>query len=104
MKYDRSSILRRAHVLRRQNGVTMSDAMKAAWAEAKAPNAVAPQRLPLEAVALVVVAMARKLREARIEIGFRVSTEIGVRVAPKGEMPMALVRRGEIGAGFVTGR
>ncbi len=104
MKYDRSSILRRAHVLRRQNGVTMSDAMKAAWAEAKAPNAVAPQRLPLEAVALGVVAMARKVRDARIEAGFRVKVDVGLRVTPKGEMPMAFVKRGEIGAGFVTGR
>ncbi len=92
--------MHRAHVLRRQDKLSMADALKAAWVEARSPKpvAIAPQRLPLEAVALGVVAMARKVKDARIEIGFRVSADIGVRVTPKGEAPVVYAKRAEIGA------
>lgn len=95
MNIDRGAVMRRAHALRKAKGMSMSDAMKAAWAEAKAPPALPTVRpgIPDRAIAL-----ARAMTGARIEVAFRIRVDIGVRVTPRDVAPMAVVRSGEIGA------
>lgn len=100
-RYDRRKIMRRAHALRAGTVKDFSACLRMAWDEAKAkPIAIAPQRLPLEAAALGVIALAKKIKNSRVEVAFRVKADIGVRVTPRGEAPMAFVKAGEIGAAY----
>ena len=102
MKYDRKQIMRDAHRRRRETGVAFGDCLKAAWAFAKAPKAVAiaPQRLPLEAAVMDTVALIRKLKKSRIEVAGRISVDIGVRITPNGEAPLAYVASKQIAGGY----
>lgn len=102
MKHDRSAIMRRAHQIKKQNRVTLSEGMKLAWSEAKTqkPLALAPQRLPLEAIALDAWALAKKLKGARVDVGLRVRIDAGLRITPKNAAPLALIKQGEIGGGL----
>ncbi len=45
-RYDVKAIMNKAHELRRENGLTMKEALKRAWAEAKADVEAAGNRLP----------------------------------------------------------
>ncbi len=101
MKYDRSTIMLHAHALRKEAGMSMSDAMKQAWQEARAPKAVAVAPMlilsPMAQAAMGAVALVRKLRGARIDVAMRVRVDAGLRVTPKGEAPIAFAKKGEIG-------
>ena len=107
MKYDRRDVMRRAHALRRSNDLTMSEAMKAAWAQVKQPQALPAiqRRPPLEMLAQDIIALPQrakalvaKVKDARIEFAFRVKAEVGVRVTLRDDPSMAFVKAGEIGA------
>lgn len=102
MKYNRRSIMRRAHALRAETGWAFAKCLRQAWAEAKAPKAIAiaPQKLPLEAAVIGAVALARRLKNSRIEVAGRICVDIGLRITPKGEAPLAWVTSKEIAGGY----
>lgn len=100
MKYNRQQIMRRAHCMRAETNKPFADCLRAAWAEAKC---VAPPALilpPVAQAALGAVAIVRKLRSAHIEIAARVHVDLGLRVTPKGEMPMAWIASKELAGGY----
>lgn len=84
-KYDRSAILKRAHQLKHQH--PWGESLRLAWAEAKSVGAVAlaPQRLPLEALVVDTWSLARKIANGRIRAGVRVKIDFGLQVEPEGE-------------------
>lgn len=101
MKYNRKQIMRRAHALRTETGRAFGECLRLSWAEAKAkPVAIAPQRLPLESVVLGAVDLVKKLKSSRIEVAGRVHVDLGIRVTPKGEAPLAWVTSKEIAGGY----
>lgn len=101
MTYNRSKIMRRAHALRAETAKEFGECLRMAWAEAKSkPVAIAPQRLPLEAAVMGAVALAKKLKSSRIEVAGRISVDLGVRVTPKGEAPMAYVVSKQMAGGY----
>lgn len=103
MKYDRKQIMRRAHSLRAETARPFGDCLRKAWAEAKAPKAIVQPKLilpPVAQAAMGAVALAKKLKGARIEIAARVHVDLGVRVTPKGEAAMAWVASKELSGGI----
>ena len=82
----------------------MADAMKAAWAEAKQSNplTIAPTLIlpPMAQAAVGALALARKLKGARIEAALRVRIDLGLRVTPKGAAAIAFVRQGDVAGGI----
>ena len=102
MRYNRKQIMRRAHALRKETGRDFGECLRQSWKEAKSPKnvAVAPQRLPLEAAVIGAYNLVKKIKGSRIEIAGRINVDLGLRVTPKGEMPVAHVVRKNIAIGF----
>lgn len=104
MKYNRKLIMRDAHRRRRETNKPFGECMKAAWAQAKAPKMAAakPELIlpPAVQAAKSALAIAKKLKSSRIEIAGRLHIDIGVRVTPKNEAPMACVISKEMAGGY----
>ena len=102
MKYDRRQIMLVAHRLHRETDMPFADCLKQAWSMAKAPKAVAipPQRLPLEAAVIGAYNLAKKIRGSRIEVAAKIHVDLGVRVTPKGDAPMAYVASKNLAVGY----
>lgn len=106
MKYNRKQIMRRAHALRAETGRAFGECLRQSWKEAKSPKnvAIAPQRLPLEAAVIGAFNLAKRIKDSRIEVAGRVSLDLGVRITPRGYMPMAYVVSKNIAGGFDNGK
>ena len=102
MKYDKKQIMLVAHRLHRETDMPFGDCLKQAWSMAKAPKAVAipPQRLPLEAVVISAYNLARKIRGSRIEVAAKIHVDLGLRVTPKNENPLAYVSSKNLSIGY----
>lgn len=102
MRYDKRRVMLVAHRLRRETGQPFGECLKQAWADEKSPKPIAipPQKLPLEAAVLGAYNLARKIYTSRIEIAARVNFDLGVRITPKGEIPMAHVISRNVAIGF----
>lgn len=98
-RYDRSAICKRAHELKRNR--PWSEAMRLAWAEAKSGGvvALAPQRLPLEAIVVDTWSLARRIANGSIRAGIRVKIDLGVEIIPEGS---DAIRRGASLERFAT--
>ena len=104
-KYDRAAIMRRAHMIRRETNDEFALCLRRAWAEARTSNVLATPELimpPLVQAAFGVVDLARRIRRSRIEIAARVHVDIGVRVTPRDEAPIAYVvsKQGAMGVEY----
>lgn len=104
MKYNRSQIMRDAHRRRKETGAPFSECLKTAWAYAKTPKqlSVKPKLIlpPTVQAAKSAIALAKKLKTARIELAGRVHVDLGIRITPKGETAMAYVVSKELSGGF----
>lgn len=104
MTYDKRAIMAQAHAIRRDEGISMGDALRAAWSEARGSKrqiAMLPHRLPLEALVMDTWALAKRLKTAKIEVAGRISVDLGVRVTNKDMAPMAYVVSKNVNAGYV---
>ena len=104
MKYNRKQIMQDAHRRHRETGQPFGECLKAAWAYAKSPRQVAikPELIlpPAIQVAKSAIALVKKLKSSRVEIAGRVHVDLGVRVTPKGEAPMAYVLSKQVAGGY----
>ena len=102
MRYNKRNVMLVAHRLRRETGLPFGECLKQAWAAEKAPKsiAIAPQRLPLEAAVIGAYNLAKKIRGSRIEVAAKIHVDLGVRVTPKNEAPLAYVSSKNIAIGY----
>lgn len=102
MRYDKRRVMLVAHRLRRETGLSFGECLKQAWAAEKSPKsiAIAPQRLPLEAAVIGAYNLAKKIRSSRIEVAGRINVDLGIRITPRGEIPMAHVISKNLAVGF----
>ena len=104
MRYDRRSIMRDAHRRHRETDLPFGECLKAAWVYAKSPKQVAikPELIlpPAIQVAKSAIALAKKLKSSRIEVAGRLHVDLGIRVTPKDEAPVAYVMSKQVSGGY----
>lgn len=104
MKYNLKQIMLDAHRRRRETNKPFGECLKAAWAYAKTPKQIAikPELIlpPAIQAAKSAIALAKKLKSSRIEIAGRINVDLGVRVTPKDESPMAYVLSKQVAGGY----
>lgn len=102
MRYDKRNVMLVAHRLRRETGKPFGQCLKQAWAAEKSPKSIviAPQRLQLETAVIGAYNLAKKIRSSRIEVAGRINVDLGVRITPKNEIPMAHVISKNLAIGF----
>lgn len=102
MRYDKRQIMRVAHRIHKETGFPFGECLKMSWADAKSPKAIAipPQKLPLEAVVIGAYNLAKKIQGSRIEVAAKVKIDLGMRITPKNDTPLAYVISKNIAAGY----
>ena len=104
-KHDKRAIMRHAHAIRRETHQDFSQCLRLAWAQARTSRVPVTRELimpPLVQAAFGVAHIARRLTRSRIEIAARVHVDIGVRVTPRDEAPIAYVlsKQGAMGVEY----